>query len=422
MSYELIHGDARRVSDLVAPASVDVICTSPPYFALRSYRDGGEHFEGQLGSEPTPGEFLDALIACTADWLTVLRPGGSIFVNLGDKYSGSDGTSGAPTVYNTRAAEVRKQPRKGVSYGGVPRKSLMGLPWRYANRAVDELGLILRAEIIWSKSNGLPESVTDRVRRSHEQIFHFTREERYFAALDEVREAQQDWRSGKDTPGKKWTLDVINGGVHGYATPERDYNPLGKVPGSVWEIPSEPLDVPDSLGVDHFAAFPSELPRRIILGWSPTGWCTACEQPRRAVVERGAPFDTTRVAHRNGNYVTARGDFGAVAHASGQEFNAWRAANPDRHLGYACACPDTSAPTRPSVVLDPFGGTGTTAAVAHLLGRHGVNVDLSNDYLRLAEWRCTSDERLRDRVLARSGLPKAPAIDGQLSLLGEGVA
>lgn len=70
--------------------------------------------------------------------------------------------------------------------------------------------------------------------------------------------------------------------------------------------------------------------------------------------------------------------------------------------GYACACPDTTAPTRPAVVLDPFAGTGTVPAVAHLLGRHGVGTDLSRDYLRLAEWRCSSDQRLRSKVIRRS--------------------
>jgi DNA modification methylase len=121
-------------------------------------------------------------------------------------------------------------------------------------------------------------------------------------------------------------------------------NPLGKVPGSVWSIASEPLTVPDSLGVDHFAAFPSEWPRRIVLGWCP-------------------PHD--------------------------------------------------------GVVLDPFCGTGTTVAVAHLLGRHGIGVDLSKDYLRLAEWRCTKDRALRSKVLDRSGLPKPPKCDGQLDLFSE---
>src|SRR5258708_28559705 len=66
----------------------------------------------------------------------------------------------------------------------------------------------------------------------------------------------------------------------------RTNNPLGKLPGSVWDIPSQPLTVPASLGVDHFAAFPMKLPRRCILGWSPPGVCSACGQGRRPVVDK----------------------------------------------------------------------------------------------------------------------------------------
>jgi hypothetical protein len=69
-------------------------------------------------------------------------------------------------------------------------------------------------------------------------------------------------------------------------------------------------------------------------------------------------------------------------------------------IGYACACPEPTSPTRPSVVLDPFGGTGTTALVAKVLGRHGISVDMSADYNRLAEWR-TSDPGQIEKVLRR---------------------
>jgi hypothetical protein len=91
--------------------------------------------------------------------------------------------------------------------------------------------------------------------------------------------------------------------------------------------------------------------------------------------------------------------------------------------GYRCACPDTTAPTRPSVVLDPFAGTGTVPMVAHHLGRHGIGIDLSKDYLRLAEWRCSSDVRARSKVRTRTGIPDpVPAAPGQLDLFDDGVA
>jgi hypothetical protein len=309
VTWSLHHHDARHISTLLEPDSVDLIITSPPYFALRSYRDGGEHYDGQLGSEPTPGEFVDALIACTADWLRVLKPTGSLFVNLGDKYAGSGGHNNSNISDRNlpgQGEKARKRSdylpatrrnapdRYNQSSDGIRPKSLMALPWRYAIRCIDELGLILRAEVIWSKSNGLPESVTDRVRRSHEQWFHFVREPRYFAAIDEVREPHAPWtvkayayeqaaREHGDGYNRKVNGDRVDGGDAGdYAVA----NPLGKSPGSVWSVASEPLTVPDHLGVDHFAAFPSELVRRIVLGWSPSGFCTACDQPRRAVVDK----------------------------------------------------------------------------------------------------------------------------------------
>jgi len=285
----LLRADALSIP--LADDSVDLVVTSPPYFALRSYQDGDEHYDGQIGSEPSPQEFLEALWAATVEMVRVVKPSGSIFVNLGDKYAGSNGQSGGPSQLSGATYSPDGTRTKAAKKGGyVPKtsvrtKSLMGLPWRYAIGCIDDLDLILRSEIVWSKPNGLPESVTDRVRRSHEQWFHFTLEPRYFSAIDEIREHHKE--------------------------PERSTNPLGKLPGSVWSIPSEPLQVPDHLGVDHFAAFPQEWPRRLILGWSP---------------------------------------------------------------------PD-------GVVLDPFVGTGTVPMVARALGRTGVGVDLSADYLRLANWR-----------------------------------
>ena len=259
MSAHVVQSDAGRLP--LADNTVDLIVTSPPYFGLRSYTDGGEHYTGQVGDEDTPTAYLDRLIACTAEWMRVLKPSGNIFVNLGDKYAGNvTNHSRQEAIVSTAAAwaKVKKQ--------GYPHKSLMMLPARYAIRCVDELGLIQRAEIIWSKPNGLPESVTDRVRRSHEQVFHFTKEPRYFAGVDEIREPVM-------FPMQSRTMgDSANGGNHSGQTHKRQdggSNPLGKLPGSVWTIPTAPLSVPASLGVDHFAAFPPELVRQIVLGWSP---------------------------------------------------------------------------------------------------------------------------------------------------------
>jgi site-specific DNA-methyltransferase (cytosine-N4-specific) len=299
----VLRGDARRLP--LPDESVDLIVTSPPYFGLRSYTDGGEHYDGQIGAEPTPAEFIAALVGCTREMVRVLKPSGSIFLNLGDKYSQRPGQFGPQGKTGQRADRAQaatyatsQAARRDPQYG-VPPKSLLLLPERYRIACVDELGLIARAVVIWQKPNGMPESVTDRVRRSHEDWVHLTKSPKYFAAVDSIREEYV-----------------------------RQPDSLGKLPGSVWEIATQPLRVPAELGIDHFAAFPMEWPRRLILGWSPSG----------------------------------------------------------------------------GTVLDPFGGTGTTALVATMLGRHGVSVDLSADYCRLAQWR-VNDPKQRERASRPAGRP-----------------
>ena len=282
---QIIRGNALSLP--LADDSVDLVVTSPPYFGLRSYQDGGEHYSGQIGDEPTPAEFVDALIAATAEMVRVTKPSGSIWVNLGDKYAGGGGTW-AKAEGGDLYARPGQVGTGGKSWGHRP-KTLIGIPWRYAIRCIDDLGLILRANVIWSKPNGLPESVTDRVRRSHEDWFHFTLNPRYYSAVDEIREAHLAPNRSGTNPKHESAPFAVGIPAHTSLSTTQP-NPLGKLPGSVWTIPTEPLHVPDHLGIDHFAAFPTEWPRRIIQGWSPRGICVECGEGRRPTSERD-PID-----------------------------------------------------------------------------------------------------------------------------------
>lgn len=438
MTAVVLRGDARRLP--LPDGCVDLVVTSPPYFGLRSYADDGAHYDGQIGSEATPAEWLAALVGCTAEWVRVLKPSGSIFVNLGDKYnSAASGQNshiqqwGAERGYSVGADSGKPSVRtKAVT--DVRPKSLLGLPWRYALACMDELGLILRRDIIWSKPNGLPESVTDRCRSSHEYLFHFTVQPRYYAAVDEIREpsataAHHAKYAGRYEGG--WDQTRTGGPWSGHAS----LNPLGKLPGSVWNIPSQPLTVPAWLGVDHFAAFPMELPRRCVLGWSPPGVCTACGEGRRPVTQ-------VDLEHVNDSRMTEAKQLDGQARAMTNVRSVAR--QMATITGYACACTsgkdyscdgdgyaaadaraangngafagsaaDRLPPTRPALVVDPFGGTGTTALVASMYGRVGLSFDLSADYCRLARWR-TADPAERARALL---VPKPPPVpDGQASL------
>lgn len=447
VGHTLAQADARAVP--MENESVDLVVTSPPYWAQRSYTDGGgEHYSGQIGDEPTYNEFIDQLIVCTRDWARVLKPSGSIWVNLGDKYS----TSSSSESRLGGAATAAKAARGAVGQvAGMLPKSLLGLPWRYALRVVDELGLILREEVIWSKPNGMPESVTDRCRRSHEQWFHFTKRPNYYSAVDRIRL--------QDTPGSH------KRGPNASVNPQRSdvgpnsiipTDPRGALPPSVWEIATAGLTVPEWLGVDHYAAFPMELPRRIILGFSPSHVCVVCGEGRRPV--KTVTREGGRIRQKVDNRFLGKPKQEGMSPQSQDAIGAHAGYKTWHHVaGEACACtPHTDhagvrvgvearsgdalvpgnvprsigapsqgpwreyhfdewepPPTRPGVVLDPFGGTGTTALVAEMHGRHGVHIDLSADYLKIAQWR-TTDPAQRASALQ---VPRPPVpMSGQLDL------
>lgn len=379
MTATVIQGDARNLP--LEDSSVDLCITSPPYYQLRDYRSHGQSLDGQLGRESSYKDYLENLWTVMRECMRVLKPQGSIFWNIGDKWSGSGGN-------NTNSAE-------GVSRFDTPEvkpKSLIGLPWRFAIGCIDDLGLILRQEIIWSKLSALPESVRDRTRRTHEQVFHFTKQGAYYSAIDEIRRAHAQVSIQRSQVHRADT--IAHEDTHVIQSVQM-VNPLGSLPPSVWELSNDPLMVPDAVkkryGLsDHFAAFPQELVRRIILGWSPPWICTQCGEGRRPVLER----KTT--GHDNNERAKVMGRDISGSAISSADWSAIKEQFPDRITGYGCRCgewgvalPGGSAapPAHLAVVLDPFLGSGTTLGVARTLGRDAIGVELSASYCDLARWR-----------------------------------
>lgn len=456
----IVQADARHLP--LEDSSVDLIMTSPPYWQLRAYMDAGEIYDGQIGMEPTWQEYIDHMLECTQEWMRVLKPSGSLFVNIGDKMGGSG--CGPGTNVKSHAPERSSHP---YSTGKVRPKSLMGMPWRYAFACTDELNLILRAEIIWHKPSALPESVRDRVSRCHEQVFHFTKEEHYYAATDLIRVPQADSSIPVGTPaGKTYAQPPTVGGhnvrTRTFKTDDKVYNPLGKALGSVWTLPAEPLNIPGYVEGRHYAAFPTSLVRPAVLGFSPERVCTVCGQGRFPVVMRPG------VTGHDNNPVTDRARNGMRV---SREDNQYRAEHPDYIAGWACDCtPYTDhpenrrpgwdqgfesnghpsraggewrrdggvsrhkipangeaytaenyerlpireyhwdgwepPPATPGVVLDPFGGTGTTALVAVAHGRTGISNDAGADYCDMARYR-TRDGAERVKARGEPAVPKA---------------
>jgi DNA modification methylase len=120
VTVTLLRADARALP--LPDASVDLIVTSPPYWALRSYTDAGEHYDGQIGAEPTPAAYIDSLIDCTREWMRVLKPTGSMWINLGDKYAGA--AVGVVALGLTRPPPASRQGWRQ----GAPAQGAAGLP------------------------------------------------------------------------------------------------------------------------------------------------------------------------------------------------------------------------------------------------------------------------------------------------------
>jgi site-specific DNA-methyltransferase (cytosine-N4-specific) len=166
----LLLGDARNLLAQM-PGSVFQTCvTSPPYWSLRDYQ-----IAGQIGLEASLHDYIRSLVDIFTDVKRVLSDEGTLWLNVGDSYTSGGRTWRATDKKNpVRAMNVRPATPRGLKP-----KDLIGVPWRLA-LALQDAGWYLRADLIWNKPNCQPESVKDRPTRSHEYLFLFSKNERYF--------------------------------------------------------------------------------------------------------------------------------------------------------------------------------------------------------------------------------------------------
>jgi site-specific DNA-methyltransferase (adenine-specific) len=178
---EILVGDALASMRNLDDGSVRTCVTSPPYWGLRDYGN-----DGQLGLEPTPQEFVENLCKIFDEVWRVLADDGTVWVNLGDSYNGAAPNRSGANGFN----DGRTNRDKRFSVGGVQGlkpKDMVGIPWRFAF-AMQERGWYLRQDIIWAKPNPMPESVTDRCTKSHEYIFLFSKQPKYFFDHEAIQE------------------------------------------------------------------------------------------------------------------------------------------------------------------------------------------------------------------------------------------
>ena len=242
--------------------SVQCCVTSPPYWGLRDYG-----VSGQLGLEKTPEEYVEKIVAGFREVKRVLRNNGTLWLNLGDSYAhpntGGNGATGGDdkSTLQSKMPPHNTTPVKKFMPKDLQPKNLIGIPWKVAF-ALQSDGWYLRQDIIWSKPNPMPESVTDRCTKSHEYIFLLSKSARYYYDNEAIKEEtltfdfsdrNRDLTRLNNTPGRTRMAGLK---TNQYEMRNRR---------SVWSVNTQPYKEA------HFATFPQEIPRTCILAGSKKG-------------------------------------------------------------------------------------------------------------------------------------------------------
>ena len=421
-------GDCRAIMRTMDADSVDCIVTSPPYWGLRDYG-----IAGQLGMETSLGEHLAVMVDVFNEARRVLKPTGTLWLNYGDCYATSvNGRSAAVTkatgnddrtfrdkpfstvgpIYDPNRSQVpQTKSHKGsgeikgriVAGGTLKAKDLCMVPNRLAI-ALQEAGWWVRSEIVWAKPNPMPESIRDRPTSSHEKLWLLAKSERYFYDAEAIAEPMKnvslqrlsqpnvfDQPGGpKDSQtGNRSHRKAINNQAERLVKHEKwktrfegwdEYDKsLGRNKRNVWTVPALPF--PDA----HFATFPPALIEPCILAGCPEKVCAKCGKPwmRHVDIESRRNWQGGEGQKHDGTHYRPN-----IGGGVGND----RRDRTDYGFCPSCHCKD--AGTVPGIVLDPFGGAGTTGLVADRLGRNAVLIEINPAYAAMAHDRIAGDAPL----------------------------
>jgi len=325
-------GDACRLLE-IDEHCIDLVVTSPPYWRKRDYG-----FEGQIGQEKTPSEYVANIIGAMKEWKRVLRPHRSVFLNIGDTYW---------------------------------QKSLQGIP-SLIEADARKAGWILRNRIVWFKTGGMPDPVKDRLTSRHEYILHFAVNS-YYYDLFGYAERYSAGKKGAN-PGDVWEI-----------TPERS---LGK---HLAPFPREIVERAITLACPQAVCSMCGKPRRRIVERT-TDLDPSRPQARRAMeIAKEKKLTPEHIAAIQATGISDAGKARRVQNGTdrnsesvkklaleakemlGGYFREFTFAKRRSRGWTKCEC---GAPFMPGVVLDPFMGTGTTLDVAYRMGRSAIGVDL----------------------------------------------
>lgn len=380
--------------------SVDAIITSPPYWVLRDYgieptdwpacsyrpMPGLDPVEipaetSVLGLEPTLSAFVGHIVLIFEECRRVLKPTGSLWMNMGDSYNNS-GLSGGTQVAKSKGQLVHRGAigKGSTKADSLKPKDLMGQPWRLAF-ALQAAGWYLRMDNIWHKPNPMPESTTDRATKSHEYVFHFTKAERYYfdtAAWAEPCSLNTNPRRAANGTKMPDGWDTGKGGHGSFHRNGREKGKVSKAGSgikynasfadavadlvttrnkrSVWTVPTE------GYAEAHYATYPTRLiAPPLLASTSARGVCATCGAPWT----RGREKTGHQNARKQSHFPAAKTQTSSVGCAPAtRSTNTWAP---------TCSC--GHGETAPAVVLDPFGGSGTTGQVALEHGRRAILIE-----------------------------------------------
>lgn len=432
----ILCGHVLKVLKEVPDESVDMVVTSPPYWALRNYKTDGQIWDedencshewgevmpdhhpgqveqtkwksadaagsgqtsgsgqfcqkcgawkGELGLEPSYDLFVKHLCDIFDEIKRILKPYGTCWVNLGDTYNSHLAKSKNVGGFEGRQMKKNQDYSDSKIIGkgniGLPDKCLVQIPARFAIEMTNR-GWVLRNELIWEKVNCMPSSAADRFTVEFEKIFFFSKNPHYYF--------EQQLEKGKDiesrnalaakeivNPTKYTDEDKYGGG----GTSFKGHSGFFRADGTVIGTPGYRNKrcvwriKTKPFSEAHFAVFPPELVETPIKAGCPEFVCEYCGEPQRVVVDKKsvATRPNKSTKDEDGQFATDRRRFVAMYG--------------NRRLE-GCEC---GKDFRSGIVLDPFMGSGTTGMVAKRLNRDYLGVDLNSKYIKIAEKRIKED-------------------------------
>lgn len=427
---KIYQGNCLEVIKSFEDNSIDCCVTSPPYWGLRDYgtgkweggdencshkRDskfsqftatghanpdlvvgdaiyksicpkcGAVRIDEQLGLEETPEEYVENMVQLFREVKRILKPTGTLWLNLGDSYMGGGRDLGKSlenaSSLNGNAYKNGMRcvpPTKKIE--GYKSKDLVGIPWMVAF-ALRKDGWYLRQDIIWQKPNPMPESVTDRCTKSHEYIFLLSKSPKYYYDNESIKEPSIDKESyegrRKRTGGKRENeyADIFLKQNFSKVPEGQTYEMKNKR--SVWNVTLK------GFKEAHFATYPEELIEPMIKAGCPEKVCSKCGKPLEIkIIKEPIPEDCkTYLEGEIGDMVQSGSMIGWVTNNKYNEFIKTRKIEKQE---IKCDC---NEPFAKGIVLDPFMGAGTTAVVAKKLKRNWIGIDLNPEYIKIAEKR-----------------------------------